>query len=72
MAEGIQITPQTPGAHRRRNLISLIAVGVIVSAPAGFFLLPRVSDRKIEKSVAILPFQNLSSDPENAFFADGI
>ncbi len=25
-----------------------------------------------EKSVAILPFQNLSKDPENAFFADGI
>jgi adenylate cyclase len=30
-AEGIQVTPQTPGAHRRRNLISLIAVGVIAS-----------------------------------------
>jgi serine/threonine protein kinase/tetratricopeptide (TPR) repeat protein len=25
-----------------------------------------------EKSVAILPFQNLSKDPENAFFTDGI
>ena len=25
-----------------------------------------------EKSVAILPFQNLSKDPDNAFFADGI
>src|SRR6266545_4767269 len=25
-----------------------------------------------EKSIAILPFQNLSKDPENAFFADGI
>ena len=30
-AEGIQVTPQTPGAHRRRNLISLIAVGMIAS-----------------------------------------
>src|SRR6266536_1017064 len=26
----------------------------------------------LEKSVAILPFQNLSKDPENAFFTDGI
>ena len=33
-----------------------------VSAPA--------SD--IRKSIAVLPFQNLSSDPDNAYFADGI
>src|SRR5881397_3978772 len=70
-AQGIQITP-TKGAHRRRNLILLIATGVIVSASAGFFLLPRAVWHKIDKSVAVLPFQNLSSDPENAYFADGI
>ncbi|HXO92537.1 MAG TPA: hypothetical protein VN825_00290 [Candidatus Acidoferrum sp.] len=70
-AQGIQITPTT-GAHRRRNLILLIATAVIVSAAAGFFLLPRVVREKIDKSVAVLPFQNLSSDPENAYFADGI
>jgi TolB-like protein/Tfp pilus assembly protein PilF len=70
-AQGIQITP-TKGAHRRRNLILLIVTGVIVSASAGFFLLPRAVSHKIDKSVAVLPFQNLSSDPENAYFADGI
>src|SRR6201997_4765309 len=70
-AQGIQITPTT-GAHRRRNLILLIATAVIVSAAAGFFLLPRVVREKVDKSVAVLPFQNLSSDPENAYFADGI
>src|SRR5713226_3714630 len=37
------IRPTAPGAHRRRNLIMLIATGVVVSAAAGFFLLPRVS-----------------------------
>jgi len=26
----------------------------------------------MEKSVAVLPFENLSSDPDNAYFADGI
>lgn len=25
-----------------------------------------------EKSIAVLPFENLSADPENAFFADGV
>jgi adenylate cyclase len=46
--QGIRATP-APGTHRRRNLIMLIAVGVIVSAVAGFFLFPRVSRRDVEK-----------------------
>jgi TolB-like protein/Tfp pilus assembly protein PilF len=70
--QGIQSTPKMPGAHRRRNLILLVVTAVIVSASTGFFLLPRVVSHKIDKSVAVLPFQNLSSDPENAYFADGI
>src|SRR6266581_4751218 len=70
--QGIQSSPKTPGAHRRRNLILLIVTAVIVSASAGFFLWPRAVWYKIDKSVAVLPFQNLSSDPENAYFADGI
>ena len=72
--QGIRATPTTsaPGAHRRRNLIMLIATGVVVSAAAGFFLLPRVSARKIDKSIALLPFQNLSDEKENAYFADGM
>jgi TolB-like protein/Tfp pilus assembly protein PilF len=46
---------------------------VIVSAIAGFFLLPRISSaHKIDKSIAVLPFENLSDDKENAYFADGI
>ena len=68
--QGIQGTP--PGIHRRRNLILLIVTAVIISASAGFFLLPRAIWQKIDKSVAVLPFQNLSSDPDNAYFADGI
>jgi TolB-like protein/class 3 adenylate cyclase/Flp pilus assembly protein TadD len=33
--------------------------------------LPRVP-RNGNKSIAVLPFENLSADPENAFFADGV
>ena len=71
--EFVQLRPhQLPRTHRRRNLILLIATGVIVSAAAGFFLLPRASARKIDKSIAVLPFQNLSDEKENAYFADGM
>ena len=73
-AQGIRATPETavPGRHRRRNIIMLVATGVIISAATGFFLLPGVSARKIDKSIAVLPFQNLSDEKENAYFADGI
>jgi TolB-like protein/Flp pilus assembly protein TadD len=71
--QGIRATPSSaPGGHRRRNLIMLIATGVIVSAAAGFFLLPRAVAHKMDKSIAVLPFENLSDDKENAYFADGI
>jgi TolB-like protein/Tfp pilus assembly protein PilF len=73
-AQGIQATPTIAGprSHRRRNIIMLLASGVIISAAAGFFLLPRVSARKIDKSIAVLPFENLSAEQDNAYFADGI
>src|SRR6266700_1391018 len=71
---GIRATPSitVPGANRRRNVIMLIATGVVISAAAGFFLLPRAAARKIDKSIAVLPFENLSDEKENAYFADGI
>jgi TolB-like protein/Tfp pilus assembly protein PilF len=73
--QGIRATPDVAvlRTHRRRNVIMLVATGVIVSAIAGFFLLPRISSaHKIDKSIAVLPFENLSDDKENAYFADGI
>jgi len=74
--EGVRVTAPAPSlpAHRRgrRNLFILLTIGVVVSAVTGFFLLPRASARKLDKSIAVLPFENLSDDKENAFFADGI
>ena len=34
--------------------------------------MPRAFARKIDKSIAVLPFESLSDDKENAYFADGI
>ena len=73
--QGIRATPSVaaPRPHRSRNVIMLVVTGVIVSAIAGFFLLPRISSaHKIDKSIAVLPFENLSDEKENAYFADGI
>ena len=78
--QGIQATaavppnhaPEVAHSHRRRNIALLVGLGVLVSAVAGFFVLPRADATKMEKSIAVLPFQNFSDKPENAYFADGI
>ncbi len=73
--EGIQRTPRAraaPRGHTRRNMAVLCIIGLLVSATAGFFLLPRASADKLNKSIAVLPFESFSQDKDNAFFADGI
>jgi TolB-like protein/class 3 adenylate cyclase len=67
--------------QRRRTLqmrwllgaTALVAVaallgGVIMFSGTRSFLVPAVQD----KSIAVLPFENRSRDPDNAFFADGV
>jgi len=71
--QGIKTTPSVAsGTHRRRNVLMLVAAGVVISIAAGFFLLPRAAAHKIDKSIAVLPFENLSDEKENAYFADGV
>jgi TolB-like protein/Flp pilus assembly protein TadD len=71
--QGIRATKATAvETHLRRNMIILTATDVIASIAAGFFLLPRTSAGKIDKSIAVLSFENLSDEKENAYFANGI
>src|SRR5215467_13931254 len=64
--------------HRARVRLAEIAFGLLVLGAiiAGFVFLLRTPTRSplavFEKSIAILPFENLSRDPDNAFFADGV
>src|SRR5205085_4830231 len=61
-----------PRSHRRRNFIFLATSGLVLSVAAGFFVLPRAVAHKIDKSIAVLPFENFSDEKENAYFADGV
>ncbi len=67
------LAPREERPHRtRRNIAILVLVSVGFSAIAGLFLLPRAAAGRLEKSVAVLPFENFSDDKANAHFADGI
>jgi TolB-like protein/Tfp pilus assembly protein PilF len=65
-------------ARRKHAWIYIVAVGAALSV--GLFLLGRytVKDRRptgpslSQKSIAVLPFENLSDDKNAAYFADGI
>lgn len=64
--------PQSEVRRRRRNALLFAGASLVVLAVVGLLLLPRASARKLDKSIAVLPFQNLSDKKENAYFADGI
>ncbi len=59
-------------APKWRNIYLLAAIDVVAAAGAGFFLLPRVPGSKLDKSIAVLPFDNFSENKENEHFANGI
>jgi TolB-like protein/class 3 adenylate cyclase/cytochrome c-type biogenesis protein CcmH/NrfG len=63
---------RTEVRRRRRNALLLATSGLVLLVGTGLFLLPRAAAHKIDKSIAVLPFENLSDEKENAYFADGI
>jgi len=56
----------------------LTAAAVLATVALGLFIYERQRFRSSlrelipQKSIAVLPFENLSADPENAFFTDGM
>src|SRR5438105_3492379 len=61
-------------ARRSGVLIAALIIGAVIVAVAGFYIFSHRSGAKAipEKSIAVLPFENLSEDKANAYFADGI
>lgn len=65
------------GDKRVKNIAQPIHVffanwGQPTARPAGVQVLPSRGERADKPTVAILPFANLSNDPEQEFFSDGI
>ena len=62
-------------AHVRwAGIVAALVVLAAVVGGAFFFLHPpmRSASAILDKSIAVLPFENLSSDKENAYFTDGV
>src|SRR5215468_9098095 len=59
--------------RHKRGVLLMLAVGILVGAAFfySFSFLPSAPSSN-EKSIAVLPFENLSEEKSNAYFADGI
>jgi TolB-like protein/Tfp pilus assembly protein PilF len=58
--------------RRNPSIAALVTLSVALAAGLGVMVWNHKSVVPIPKSVAVLPFENLSNDPDNAYFADGI
>jgi TolB-like protein/Tfp pilus assembly protein PilF len=67
--------------HTGRKIVAITAVLALVATALLIFQITRARSTSVtgqtagfvsEKSIAVLPFENLSSDKDNAYFAEGI
>jgi len=70
-ARGGSIVSKIKG-HKRGVLLTLAAAILAAAAFAYSFFFVAPAPSPNEKSIAVLPFENLSEDKSNAYFADGI
>lgn len=58
--------------QRNRIIAALMLLSVILAAGLSLMVWERESVRRIPAGIAVLPFENLSDNKEDAFFADGV
>jgi adenylate cyclase len=71
-----QAKPEKATAPSRRSLAALLAAGVValivIAGGAWYFLSANRAPPAAHLSIVVLPFTNLSNDPSQDYFADGI
>jgi TolB-like protein/Flp pilus assembly protein TadD len=75
--EGLKRTEAADAAKQHsRNRVWIYVVIIAGALSVGLFFLGRYTASNVAnlpaKSIAVLPFENLSSDPDNAYFTEGI
>ena len=75
--EGLKRTEEADAAKQHsRNRVWIYVVIIAGALSVGLFFLGRYTAPTVAnlpaKSIAVLPFENLSSDPDNAYFTEGI
>ena len=70
--------PQVPtkvrqAVQKRRRALTAVLILLAVAVGGGYyFFSQRPAFKPPDKSIAVLPFENLSHDPDNAYFAEGM
>jgi len=58
--------------QRNRIIAALILLSIVLATGLSVMIWERESVRRIPAGIAVLPFENLSDNKEDAFFADGV
>lgn len=73
---GHQTQPDEDWIFRHRKLISVFSVFILMLIPAyiiyDLFIQGKIATSAQDKSIIVLPFSNLTDNPDNQYFADGI
>jgi TolB-like protein/Tfp pilus assembly protein PilF len=70
--ETIKYKPESLKNHKTKIIAGSIILLLLILL--GYFFIPKLakSSKPVDKSIAVLPFENLTNDPEQEYFGDGM